>query len=124
MDIVHIQYVKSLCHLHTRVRVVVTTYVPVLQGSVIVGQDSIASESFHTIVLNNDKNATGVSLAAAEDNTEFVLVRIYTVRRTCPGLYLRLPQVAGEPLDQTVVQYGPFVMTSREEIQNTLMDCE
>ena len=33
-------------------------------------------------------------------------------------------QVAGEPLDQTVFQYGPFVMTSREEIQQTLIDCK
>lgn len=97
----------------------------VLKGSVIVGQDTIPSESFHTIVLNDDKNATGVSLAAVEDNTEFVLVRTQSLNvQPCPGLYLPLPQVAGEPLDQTVVQYGPFVMTSREEIQNTLMDCE
>ena len=27
-------------------------------------------------------------------------------------------------MDQTVFQYGPFVMTTREEIQNTLMDCK
>ena len=33
-------------------------------------------------------------------------------------------QVAGEPLDQNVVQYGPFVMTSREEVQKTLIDCK
>ncbi len=33
-------------------------------------------------------------------------------------------QIAGEPLDQTVFQYGPFVMTSREEVQKTLQDCE
>lgn len=33
-------------------------------------------------------------------------------------------QVAAEPLDQTVSQYGPFVMTTREEIQKTLRDCE
>jgi hypothetical protein len=33
-------------------------------------------------------------------------------------------QVAGEPLDQPVVQYGPFVMTSVEEIQKTFIDCE
>lgn len=32
-------------------------------------------------------------------------------------------QIAGEPLDQEVVQYGPFVMTSKEEIQKTFIDC-
>lgn len=35
-----------------------------------------------------------------------------------------MKKVAGEPLDQTVFQYGPFVMTNQEEIQKTLMDCE
>jgi redox-sensitive bicupin YhaK (pirin superfamily) len=32
--------------------------------------------------------------------------------------------IAGEPLDQTVFQYGPFVMTTRQEIMNTLEDCK
>lgn len=36
---------------------------------------------------------------------------------------MNVRQAAGEPLDQTVFQYGPFVMTSREEIQQTLIDC-
>ena len=31
-------------------------------------------------------------------------------------------QASAEPLDQPVVQYGPFVMTSREEIQKTFID--
>jgi len=33
-------------------------------------------------------------------------------------------QIAGEPLDQGVVQYGPFVMTTKEEIQETFKDCK
>ena len=33
-----------------------------------------------------------------------------------------LLQAAAEPLEQPVVQYGPFVMTSREEIHKTLID--
>lgn len=43
-------------------------------------------------------------MTAEEDGTECVLI-------------------SGEPLDQTVFQYGPFVMTTREEIQGTLLDC-
>ena len=31
-------------------------------------------------------------------------------------------QVSGEPLDQTVYQHGPFVMTTRDEIQKTIQD--
>lgn len=38
--------------------------------------------------------------------------------------HLTAHQIAGEPLQQEVVQYGPFVMTSRQEIQQTLLDCE
>ncbi|KAF7846308.1 hypothetical protein BT93_L4636 [Corymbia citriodora subsp. variegata] len=34
----------------------------------------------------------------------------------------RIIFVAGIPLDQPVVQYGPFVMTSRDEIMDTMMD--
>ena len=62
-----------------------------------------------------------MKLTAAEENTELVLVR---------GPYhahfhlVIPPQIAGEPLDQTVMQYGPFVMTSRREIVEALQDCE
>jgi len=74
-----------------------------LKGSVSLGSDTLPHEAFHTLVLSAAENETGVSLTAAESNTEFILV-------------------AGEPLDQTVFQYGPFVMTNREEIQKTLID--
>lgn len=80
-----------------------TSFLYIWKGAVTVGSESIPNEAFHTIVLSNEKNETGVSLTAAEDNTEFILV-------------------AGEPLDQTVFQHGPFVMTNREEIQKTLLD--
>ena len=30
--------------------------------------------------------------------------------------------IAGRPLDEPVVQYGPFVMNSREEIEQALAD--
>lgn len=34
----------------------------------------------------------------------------------------RIILVAGQPLDQAVVQYGPFVTTSREEVVQAMMD--
>ncbi|OBZ75233.1 hypothetical protein A0H81_04422 [Grifola frondosa] len=80
-----------------------TSFMYTLKGSVRIGPESIPHEPFHTLVLSSEANETGVQITATEDNTEVVLI-------------------AGEPLDQTVVQYGPFVMTSREEIQKTLMD--
>jgi hypothetical protein len=33
-------------------------------------------------------------------------------------------KIAGEPLNQAVFRSGPFVMTTREEIEKTLLDCE
>lgn len=80
-----------------------TAFMYILKGSVRIGSETQAQKPFHTIVLSSNRDETGVSLTATEDNTEFVLI-------------------AGEPLDQTVAQYGPFVMTTREEIQNTLLD--
>ncbi|KIP09490.1 hypothetical protein PHLGIDRAFT_86544 [Phlebiopsis gigantea 11061_1 CR5-6] len=80
-----------------------TSFMYILKGSVIVGEDTIAHEPFHTLVLSQEDAETGAKLTAAADGTEFVLI-------------------SGEPLDQPVFQYGPFVMTNREGIQKTLID--
>ncbi|KAH6918630.1 pirin domain-containing protein [Coprinopsis sp. MPI-PUGE-AT-0042] len=81
-----------------------TVFAYVFKGKVTVGDNSIvAHDSFHTLVFSAGENETGVEIKAVEDGTELILV-------------------AGEPLDQTVFQYGPFVMTTREEIQKTLLD--
>ncbi|KAJ8487224.1 hypothetical protein ONZ45_g14417 [Pleurotus djamor] len=80
-----------------------TAFIYGFKGSVLVGEETIPQDAFHTLVLSSDGEQNGVKLSAAEDGTEFVLV-------------------AGEPLDQPVFQYGPFVMTNREEIQKTLLD--
>ncbi|PSS06886.1 hypothetical protein PHLCEN_2v3514 [Hermanssonia centrifuga] len=80
-----------------------TAFAYILKGSLIVGDQPIAHEAFHTLVLSADSKETGVKLTAGEEHTELVLI-------------------AGEPLDQPVVQYGPFVMTNRQEIQQTLLD--
>ncbi|KNZ74227.1 Pirin-like protein [Termitomyces sp. J132] len=74
-----------------------------LKGSLTIGLDTLLHKPFHTLVFSNATNETGISITAAEDKTEVILV-------------------AGEPLDQTVFQYGPFVMTNRDEIQQTLFD--
>ncbi|KAE8963270.1 hypothetical protein PR003_g30542 [Phytophthora rubi] len=38
------------------------------------------------------------------------------------GDHLEVVVITGEPLNEPVHQYGPFVMSSREDIQNTLRD--
>ncbi|KII88579.1 hypothetical protein PLICRDRAFT_111207 [Plicaturopsis crispa FD-325 SS-3] len=80
-----------------------TSFIYVINGSISVGSDTLPQEKFNTLVLSANANETGVSVTATEDDTHFILV-------------------AGEPLDQTVFQYGPFVMTTREEVQKTLID--
>ncbi|OCH95507.1 hypothetical protein OBBRIDRAFT_720226 [Obba rivulosa] len=80
-----------------------TSFIYVLKGSITVGGETLPHEAFHTLVLSADENETGVEVTSTDENTEFVLV-------------------AGEPLDQPVIQYGPFVLTSRQEVQDTLID--
>ncbi|TCD64434.1 hypothetical protein EIP91_004079 [Steccherinum ochraceum] len=80
-----------------------TSFIYTLQGSITVGDETVPHESFHTLVLSSAPGETGVKVTSEADDTQFILI-------------------SGEPLDQTVFQYGPFVMTNREEIQKTLLD--
>lgn len=78
----------------------------VLKGSISIGSElKTIHEAFYTLVLSGEKGQTGVAISTIEKGTEIVVI-------------------AGEPLDQTVFQYGPFVMTNKQEIINTLEDCE
>ncbi|RLN06683.1 hypothetical protein BBJ28_00003016 [Nothophytophthora sp. Chile5] len=59
-------------------------------------------EAHEAIVM--EEKGDGVLLTAAEDDTLEVVV------------------MTGEPLNEPIFQYGPFVMASREDIQQTLRD--
>jgi len=80
-----------------------TSFAYILKGRVKAGSDEKEHKEFHTLVFSAESEQNGVSLEALEDGTELVLI-------------------SGEPLDQTVYQYGPFVMTTRDEIEKTIMD--
>ncbi|KAH9946205.1 RmlC-like cupin domain-containing protein [Epithele typhae] len=82
-----------------------TTFLYGWSGKLRVGSEEKPHQPFNTLVLSAASGETGVQLTATEEGTEFVLA-----------------SAAAEPLDQPVVQYGPFVMTSREEIHKTLID--
>ncbi|KAF9559137.1 hypothetical protein CPC08DRAFT_638063 [Agrocybe pediades] len=79
-----------------------TSFLYSWKGSLKVGSEDTPVPAFYTAVLSSNANETGIALSGTE-GTELVLV-------------------SGEPLDQTVFQYGPFVMTSKDEIQKTLID--
>ncbi|KAF8507232.1 RmlC-like cupin domain-containing protein [Gautieria morchelliformis] len=82
-----------------------TSFLYILKGKIKVNSaaESLEEEPYHTLVLSSERNQTGVAVEATEDETELVII-------------------AGEPLDQGVVQYGPFVMTTKEDIQQALLD--
>ncbi|GHJ83694.1 hypothetical protein NliqN6_0096 [Naganishia liquefaciens] len=81
-----------------------TSFIYLLSGALTVGGQSEVQNAFHTLVLSADDGEDGVWLEAAEDGlTRGVLI-------------------AGEPLKQHVVQYGPFVTTSVDEARQAVMD--
>ncbi|KAJ7505827.1 RmlC-like cupin domain-containing protein [Mycena galericulata] len=80
-----------------------TSFIYILKGTLIVGSESIPHEEYHTLVLSANTNETGVLLKSGSSDTEFMLA-------------------AAEPIDEPIVQYGPFVMNTQEEIQQTLRD--
>jgi redox-sensitive bicupin YhaK (pirin superfamily) len=75
-------------------------FIYVYRGAVQVGDTQV--ESRRMGILSNMLEADGVVIAATED--------------------ARLILVAGKPLNEAIVQYGPFVMNTPEEIQRALQD--
>jgi redox-sensitive bicupin YhaK (pirin superfamily) len=75
-------------------------FIYVYRGAVDVGGMQVGTHRMG--VLSNTPGADGVTLAAIED--------------------ARLILVAGKPLNEPIVQYGPFVMNTQEEIHQALDD--
>jgi redox-sensitive bicupin YhaK (pirin superfamily) len=75
-------------------------FVYVYRGKVQIGDTQVESQRMG--ILSNTPEADGVTLSAAED--------------------ARLILVAGKPLNEPVVQYGPFVMNTQAEIHQALDD--
>ncbi|PHH91938.1 hypothetical protein CDD83_9723 [Cordyceps sp. RAO-2017] len=75
----------------------------VLDGRVGFGQGD-AVDRFHCVVFEDDADAVRVEADAAAVGTSHLVI------------------IAGPPLDQPIVQYGPFVLTSREAVAQALHD--
>ncbi|MFH2135464.1 MAG: pirin family protein [Pseudomonadota bacterium] len=75
-------------------------FVYVYRGAVQVGDTQVDAQRMG--ILSNVPDADGVTISAAGD--------------------ARLILVAGKPLDEPIVQYGPFVMNTQEEIHQALDD--
>jgi len=75
------------------------TAVVVLHGTVLVNDDKVVREA-QMVVL--DREGTGVSIEANNDAGVLVL--------------------SGEPIEEPIVGYGPFVMNTHEEIEQAMLD--
>jgi len=75
-------------------------FIYVYRGAVKVGDATV--ESRRMGILSNAAEADGVKISATED--------------------ARLVLVAGKPLHEPIVQYGPFVMNTQQEIHQALHD--
>ncbi|GAA5888490.1 hypothetical protein JCM5296_000649 [Sporobolomyces johnsonii] len=82
-------------------------FIYTLEGEVLIGPSTPTTsnriQAFHTAVLSNQDGETGVELESATDRARLVVV-------------------AGEPLDQEIVQHGPFVMDTPTGIRQAFMD--
>ncbi|MDR2220075.1 MAG: pirin family protein [Methylobacillus sp.] len=76
-------------------------FIYVYRGVVKIGDAEIASQRM--AVLRNTPDSDGVIVSATKEETRLVLV-------------------AGKPLNEPIVQYGPFVMNTRDEIERALSD--
>lgn len=83
-----------------------SAFIYTIAGSIYVGPEGsmvTPVRQFHTTILTSKDGQDGVLIEAASDNVHFVLI-------------------AGQPLEQKIVQYGPFVVTSQEEVMQAFED--
>ena len=90
----------------------------ILRGYVEVGSKEEGHKEFRTLVFSAELDQNGVSQEALVDAAELILV--------CPHPHLTSSvielQISVEPLYQTAYQHNPFVTTTRDEIEKTIVD--
>jgi redox-sensitive bicupin YhaK (pirin superfamily) len=77
-----------------------------LSGTTIFSSDGVSRpiDQYHNVVFDKEGDSIEASVEeGAEQDSRFIVV-------------------AGMPLDQPIVQYGPFVVTSRDEVMQAMMD--
>jgi hypothetical protein len=87
-------------HFSTQLPATHNAFIYVYRGAVKVGEQTVESQRMG--ILSNTSGADGVSISAQQD--------------------ARLILVAGKPLGEPIVQYGPFVMNNQAEIHQALDD--
>jgi redox-sensitive bicupin YhaK (pirin superfamily) len=77
------------------------TFVYVYRGELKIAGNRVPRKQM--AILNNPVDSDGVLVEAAEGETRALLI-------------------AGRPLNEPIVQHGPFVMNSRQEIHQAILD--
>ncbi|KAG0303520.1 hypothetical protein BGZ99_002662 [Dissophora globulifera] len=79
-----------------------TGFIYMLKGTAYIGDKEFKGEAHHTLTLTED-GAEMIKIVTKGDEAHFVVI-------------------AGEPLKEPIVQHGPFVMNTKEEIYKTFVD--
>ncbi|KAI9272517.1 RmlC-like cupin domain-containing protein [Sporodiniella umbellata] len=76
-------------------------FIYTISGTALYGSDKHRSEAHHTLVLSNGGNT--ITIESLSDDCHFVVI-------------------GGEPINEPIVQHGPFVMNTKEEIYQAFND--
>ncbi|KAF9582208.1 hypothetical protein BGW38_000506 [Lunasporangiospora selenospora] len=79
-----------------------TGFIYMLKGTIFVGDDEFEGKAHHTLTFSEDGKDT-IKITTKDEDAHFVVI-------------------AGEPLKEPIVQHGPFVMNSQDEIYETFVD--
>ncbi|KDN43957.1 hypothetical protein K437DRAFT_278698 [Tilletiaria anomala UBC 951] len=98
-------------------------------GNITIGSNAAASsgeeyQPYHTLVLSNKAAIASASEATAMDRSrqENGVWIAHASTTAAEAEEARFVLIAGQPLDQEVWQYGPFVLATRKDVQQTLLD--
>lgn len=92
---------KPGCVLNPQISPEYRGFIYVLQGKALFGKDACIGSAHELLLLDGEEDH--ILCQSKEDSCRFVLV-------------------AGKPLNEPIVQYGPFVMTSQEDIMKAFRD--
>ncbi|KAG0340112.1 hypothetical protein BG000_000661 [Podila horticola] len=79
-----------------------TGFIYMLKGTAYIGDKEFEGQAHHTLTFSEDGTDT-IKIRTKDEDAHFVII-------------------AGEPLHEPVVQHGPFVMNTKEEIYSTVRD--
>ncbi|KAG0090520.1 hypothetical protein BGZ93_011216 [Podila epicladia] len=79
-----------------------TGFIYVLKGTAYIGDNEFEGKSHHTLIFSEDGTDT-IRIKTKDEDAHFVII-------------------AGEPIKEPIVQHGPFVMNTQQEIYETFVD--